>query len=275
MSRTLNRAEILGAGDRPSPALSAVNQRSRHLLGRLSRRGNGGVPNRPANAVVVGGSEPRPIVAVSLAIMRAGVSIRSHDHRFPFPFGRQSRHWVPRAIRARVPTPRPPRKPIVTFASFRYQAKSWTASPSGDGQGRIAPRGRLHRYQPGPDTRAGGQVSITAAARPSSGSRRARTRCALDAALLPRLPAQRRSAPAACAGLQPRQIPAHLGAAGGGRALVADDIAREAGQDGRPGRAPRPYVVFQLAEVAVQRTLFAEILRRIDRLRPSPRPLLA
>jgi hypothetical protein len=30
------------------------------------------------------------------------------------------------------------------------------------------------------------------------------------------------------------------------------------------------YVVFQLAEVAVPRTLFAEILRRIDRLRPRP-----
>jgi hypothetical protein len=29
-------------------------------------------------------------------------------------------------------------------------------------------------------------------------------------------------------------------------------------------------VVFQLAEVAVPRTLFAEILRRIDRLRPKP-----
>ena len=32
------------------------------------------------------------------------------------------------------------------------------------------------------------------------------------------------------------------------------------------------YVVFQLAEVAVPRALFAEILRRIDRLRPSPPP---
>jgi Transposase DDE domain group 1 len=30
------------------------------------------------------------------------------------------------------------------------------------------------------------------------------------------------------------------------------------------------YVVFQLAEVAVPRALFAEILRRIDRLRPPP-----
>ena len=30
------------------------------------------------------------------------------------------------------------------------------------------------------------------------------------------------------------------------------------------------YVVFQLAEVAVPRTLFVKILRRVDRLRPQP-----
>jgi hypothetical protein len=35
------------------------------------------------------------------------------------------------------------------------------------------------------------------------------------------------------------------------------------------------YVVFQLAEVAVPRALFTEILRRIDRLRPRPPPLPA
>ena len=35
------------------------------------------------------------------------------------------------------------------------------------------------------------------------------------------------------------------------------------------------YVVFQLAEVAVPRALFAEILHRIDRLRPRPPPLPA
>jgi Transposase DDE domain group 1 len=33
------------------------------------------------------------------------------------------------------------------------------------------------------------------------------------------------------------------------------------------------YVVFQLAEVAVPRALFADILRRIDDLRPRPPPL--
>jgi hypothetical protein len=35
------------------------------------------------------------------------------------------------------------------------------------------------------------------------------------------------------------------------------------------------YVVFQLAEVAVPRALFAEILHRIDRLRPRPPPIVA
>jgi len=32
------------------------------------------------------------------------------------------------------------------------------------------------------------------------------------------------------------------------------------------------YVTFQLAEVAISRALFAEILRLIDRLRPAPLP---
>jgi Transposase DDE domain group 1 len=35
------------------------------------------------------------------------------------------------------------------------------------------------------------------------------------------------------------------------------------------------YAVFQLAEVAVPRALFAEILRRIERLRPRPPPFSA
>ncbi len=32
------------------------------------------------------------------------------------------------------------------------------------------------------------------------------------------------------------------------------------------------YIIFQLAEVAISRALFAEILRLIDRLRPAPLP---
>ncbi len=37
---------------------------------------------------------------------------------------------------------------------------------------------------------------------------------------------------------------------------------------GRHGR----YVTFQMAEAAIPRDLFADILRRIDRLRPTPLP---
>ena len=32
------------------------------------------------------------------------------------------------------------------------------------------------------------------------------------------------------------------------------------------------YVTFQMAEVAIPRDLFADILRRIDQLRPTPAP---
>ena len=35
----------------------------------------------------------------------------------------------------------------------------------------------------------------------------------------------------------------------------------------------RRYITFQLAEVAIPRDLFADILRRIDRLRPMPVPI--
>ena len=94
---------------------------------------------------------------------------------------------------------------------------------------------------------------------------------ALDAAVLPLLPPQRRAAPAPRPGLQPRQLPAHTGLAAGGRAVVARPRLREklvkiGARIVRHGR----YVVFQLAEVAVPRALFAEILRRIDRLRGPP-----
>jgi hypothetical protein len=69
-----------------------------------------------------------------------------------------------------------------------------------------------------------------------------------------------------------RPFPAHAGVAGRACPGLAHNAAREAGQDRRPDRASWPYLVFQLAEVAVARALFAEILRRIDRLRLRPPP---
>jgi hypothetical protein len=73
-----------------------------------------------------------------------------------------------------------------------------------------------------------------------------------------------------------------------GREAVTPDAAGEWAHRSRPtpprGSSSRSargivrhgrYVLFQLAEVAVPRALFAEILRRIDRLRPTPPPLPA
>jgi len=90
--------------------------------------------------------------------------------------------------------------------------------------------------------------------------------------ILPGLPPQRGATAAVRARLQPGELPALARLAERGGAVVAHDSAQEAGQDRRPDRAARRYMAFQLAEVAVPRTLFAEILRRIDRLRGSPVP---
>jgi len=43
-------------------------------------------------------------------------------------------------------------------------------------------------------------------------------------------------------------------------------------QDRREGRQSRRYTIFQMAEVAVSRQIFADILMLIARLRPPPAP---
>ena len=65
-----------------------------------------------------------------------------------------------------------------------------------------------------------------------------------------------------CARLQPRQFPAQAGDAGADQGLVADKSG---------GR----YVTFQMAEVAIARQMFQEILRLIAELRSQPPPALA
>ncbi len=49
---------------------------------------------------------------------------------------------------------------------------------------------------------------------------------------------------------------------------LRDRLIKIGGKIVRHGR----YVTFQMAEVAVPRALFADILRRVDRLRPTPVP---
>ena len=137
-------------------------------------------------------------------------------------------------------------------------------------QGELYPARRLHRDQPEPSPTAGDQVLQ----RPRHGravDQGGQERAPLDAAVLPCLPAQRGAAPASRARLQPRQLHAHAWRCREevehwSLTTLREKLVKIGARIVRHGR----YVVFQLAEVAVPRALFAEILRRIDRLRPRP-----
>ena len=52
------------------------------------------------------------------------------------------------------------------------------------------------------------------------------------------------------------------------RTMLRDRLVKVGGKIVRHGR----YITFQMAEVAIPRDLFADILRRIDWLRPKPVP---
>src|SRR5262245_42739536 len=68
-----------------------------------------------------------------------------------------------------------------------------------------------------------------------------RQRCdQVDAAVMPDVRRQRGPAPASCARLQSRQLPAHAGDTRADQGLVADEPEGEADQDRREGRQPRP-----------------------------------
>ena len=177
------------------------------------------------------------------------------------------------------PVGRPPKKPIVFYASFRYQAKGWTRVSSSGGQGRVAPGRalsprRLYRDQPDPTQRAGGQVLQRARHRRAAHQGR-QERHPLDAALLPCLPAQRGAAPAPRPSYNLANFLRTLALPEEVEHWTLTTLREKLVKVGAKIVRHGSYVVFQLAEVAVPRVLFAEILRRIDRLRPRPPPLLA
>jgi hypothetical protein len=97
----------------------------------------------------------------------------------------------------------------------------------------------------------------------------------VDATVVPNVRRQRGAAPASCARLQSRQFPAHAGDAGADQGLVADESEGKADQDRREGGGHGRYVIFQMAEVAIPRQLFQEILRLIAKLLPQPPQALA
>jgi Transposase DDE domain group 1 len=171
------------------------------------------------------------------------------------------------------PVGRPPKKPIVSYASFHYQAVGWTRARRVVAkvewhQGKLYPRvGFVVTNLTRPDKRVvkfyNGRGTAEQWIREGKNALRW-TRLSCHAF---RHNAVRLQLHALAHNLA--KLPAHLGAAGGGRAVVTHHPARKLVKIGarivRHGR----YVVFQLAEVAVPRALFGEILRRIDRLQAS------
>src|SRR5262245_35377632 len=92
----------------------------------------------------------------------------------------------------------------------------------------------------------------------------------VDAVVMPDVRGQRRAAPASCARLQSWEFLAHTGDAGADQGLVADEerlikIGAKVVSHGR-------YIAFQMAEVAIPRQMFQDILRLIAELRPQPPP---
>ena len=69
---------------------------------------------------------------------------------------------------------------------------------------------------------------------------RGQERGQMDAPIVPLVQRKRGSSAASRAGVQPRKLPSHAGAAGDDCRVVADDAAREADQDRCESRQPRP-----------------------------------
>src|SRR5262249_48714238 len=101
----------------------------------------------------------------------------------------------------------------------------------------------------------------------------------VDATVVPNVRRQRGAAPASCARLQPRQFPAHAGdflptlatpepIKDCSLTSLKDKLIKIGAKVVSHGR----YVIFQMAEVAMARQMFQEILRLIAELRPQPPP---
>ena len=174
------------------------------------------------------------------------------------------------------PVGRPPKKPIVSYASFRYQAKGWTKAR------RVVAKVEWHQGELYP--RVG--FIVTNLARPAkrvvkfyNGRGRAEQHIkeGKNAIRWTRL---------SCHAFRHNAVRLQLHALAYNLAnflrtlalpeevehwsltTLREKLVKIGARIVRHGR----YVVFQLAEVAVPRALFAAIMRRIDRLRPEPLP---
>ncbi len=143
--------------------------------------------------------------------------------------------------------------------------------PPGGGQGgvacgRVVPARRLHRHQPEVALEEGRPL-LQPARYGGAVDKRGQECGEVDEAVVPAFQGQRGAVAAVRPGLQPGQLPAATGAAAADPGLDADDLREKLVKIGAKVVTHAKYVIFQLAEVAVPRQLFAAILERIGRLR--------
>jgi Transposase DDE domain group 1 len=177
------------------------------------------------------------------------------------------------------PVGRPPKKPIVSYASFRYQAKGWTKAR------RVVAKVEWHQGELYP--RVG--FIVTNLARPAKGAVKFYNGRGTAEQHIKEGKNALRWTRLFCHAFRQNAVRLQLHALAYNLAnflrtlalpeeleqwsltTLREKLVKIGARMVRHGR----YVVFQLAEVAVPRSLFAEILRRIDHLRPRPPPLPA
>ena len=142
------------------------------------------------------------------------------------------------------PVGRPPNEVRRFYANFTYQAGSWTKPRRVIAKvewhpGELYPRVGFIVTNMSAPGRAGRRL-LQQARHMRAMDQRRQGRDQVDAAVMPDVRGQRRSASASCARLQSRQFPAHAGDARADQGLVADEPEGEADQDRREGRQPRP-----------------------------------
>jgi hypothetical protein len=94
----------------------------------------------------------------------------------------------------------------------------------------------------------------------------------MDATVMSLVRRQRGSPSASRTGLQSRQLPSHAGDAGIDQGWSLTSLKEKLIKIGAKVVSHARYVGFQMAEVAISKNLFADILQMIAELRPKPDP---
>ena len=130
---------------------------------------------------------------------------------------------------------------------------------------------RLHRDQPNPTGQARGRL-LQSARHGGAAHQGRQERDCVDPTVVQEVPQLRGSTSPSCAGLQSHQLNAHPGSAGAVKHWSLTSLRQKLVKIGARIVGHGRYVTFQMAEVAVPRSLFDEILRLIAQLRAPPAP---